>query len=375
MTSRMVPKTPGGPVPRGPARSFRAPGRVNLIGDHTDYNEGFVLPVALQLECVVHARPRVDPVVSVRSSDVEGGAEVELAADGSVEPSSVEPSWGRYAAGVLRVLAERGRPATGIDATVVSTVPPGAGLSSSAALEVALALALCDAASFSLPPTELALACQRAELIATGVPCGIMDQLTSLAGRSGHALLIDCRSLAVEPISLPDGLAPVVVHSGMPRALADSAYGERRRSCEAAAARLGLSSLRDATLEEVRDDPRARHVVSENERVRRAARALAAGDGPALGSLLTASHASLRDDFEVSTPELDALAAGLLDAGALGARLTGAGFGGCVVALAPTANAERMLSAATARYRAETGLQPVSFVARAADGAGPLPGS
>jgi galactokinase len=357
----------------GPARSFRAPGRVNLIGDHTDYNEGFVLPVALQLECVVEARPRADGVVSVRSLDVEGGRELELAADGSVEPSSVEPPWGRYAAGVLRVLAERGRPAIGIDATVSSTVPPGAGLSSSAALEVALALALCDAAGFSPPPSELALACQRAELIATGVPCGIMDQLTSLAGRSGHALLIDCRSLAVEPIALPDALATVVVHSGMPRALAESAYGERRRSCEEAAARLGVSSLRDATLEQVSDDPRARHVVSENDRVLAAARALAASDGPALGGLLSESHSSLRDDFEVSTPELDALVAALLDAGALGARLTGAGFGGCVVALTPRADAERMLDAATAQYRAETGLEPTSFVVRAADGAGALP--
>jgi galactokinase len=367
-------ETPEPPVqPPGQVRSFRAPGRVNLIGDHTDYNEGFVLPVALHLECVVVARPRADGLVSVRSLDVEGGRELELAADGSVEPSSVEPHWARYAAGVLRVLAERGRFATGIDATVSSTVPPGAGLSSSAALEVALALALCDAAGFSLPASELALACQRAELIATGVPCGIMDQLTSLAGRSGHALLIDCRSLAVEPIALPRELAPVVVHSGMPRALAESVYGERRRSCEEAAARLGLPALRDATPEQVSDDPLARHVVSENDRVLTAARALAAGDGSALGVLLTESHASLRDDFEVSTPELDALVAALLDAGALGARLTGAGFGGCVVAVAPRATAERMLDTATARYRAETGLEPTSFVVRAADGASALP--
>jgi galactokinase len=368
-------RTPGRPVPPiGRTRSFRAPGRVNLIGDHTDYNEGFVLPVALQLECVVEATPRADGVVAIRSLDVERGRGLELAADGCVEPSSVEPTWGRYAAGVLHVLAERGRPPTGIDATVSSTVPPGAGLSSSAALEVALALALCDAAGFSLPTSELALACQRAELMATGVPCGIMDQLTSLAGRSGHALLIDCRSLAVEPIPLPEGLAPVVVHSGRPRALAESAYGERRRSCEATAARLGLRSLRDATLEQVRDDPRPRHVVSENDRVLTAARALASGDAPALGALLSESHASLRDDFEVSTPELDALVAALMEAGAFAARLTGAGFGGCVVALTPRAAAERMLAAATARYRAETGLEPTSFVVRSVDGAGLVPG-
>ena len=166
--------------------AFRAPGRVNLIGDHTDYNEGFVLPLAIDLECVVEARPTSDGEVRLRSRDVdEGKADVVLAADGSAEPSTVRPDWGRYAAGVLRVLAERGRPAVGIDGVVTSSVPVGAGLSSSAALEVALALALCDAGGFALPPLELAVACQEAEQIATGVPCGIMDQLSSIAGRAG----------------------------------------------------------------------------------------------------------------------------------------------------------------------------------------------
>jgi galactokinase len=349
-------------------RGFRAPGRVNLIGDHTDYNEGFALPMAIDLECVVRAEPVADEVVRLRSLDL--GQEVELASDGSEDPAAARPEWARYAAGVVRVLAERGRPPAGLDATVSSTVPAGAGLSSSAALEVALALALCDAAGFSLPPIELALACQRAEQIATGVPCGVMDQLSSLLGREGCALLIDFRSLEVESIPLPAELAVVVIHSGVERALVGSAYAERRRACEATAASLGLRSLRDARADQVADEPRARHVVSENARVLDAACALAEGDVGELGRLLTASHASLRDDFEVSTPELDALVDACEAAGSYGARLTGAGFGGCVVALASGGHADEVAANVGSRYRAETGLDPSTFVCRAADGGG-----
>nr|MBA2361184.1 galactokinase [Actinomycetota bacterium] len=270
-------------------KTFRAPGRVNLIGDHTDYNEGFVLPLAIDLECSLRATPRADAVVRVASLDVDVdvGVEVEVAADGSSEPSEVEPAWGKYVAGVVRTLSERGRPPVGLDAVVSSTVPLGAGLSSSAALEVAVALALCDVAGLQLPMLELARACQEAELVATGVPVGIMDQLASLSGRRGHALLIDCRSFAVEPIPLPAGLTVVIVHSGVSRTLVGSAYAERRRTCELVAAQLGLRTLRDATAEQVADEPRARHVVSENARVLDAARALAAGATDQLGPLLT----------------------------------------------------------------------------------------
>jgi len=352
-------------------RWFRAPGRVNLIGDHTDYNEGFVLPVAIDLSCVVRATPNGDGVVRLRSESVDG--EVELAADGSTDPTEVGEIWGRYAAGVVGMLAERGRPATGMDAVISSTIPLGAGLSSSAALEVALGLALCDVAGFELTQLELALACQEAEQVATGVPCGIMDQLTSLAGRHNHALLIDCRSLDVRPIALPPRLAVLILHSGMSRALIDSEYAERREACESMAALLGVSALRDATPEQVVDEPRARHVVSENARVLEAADALASGDVAALGPLLNASHQSLRDDFEVSTPELDALSQALRDAGAIGARLTGAGFGGCVVGLAGRDEAERIVETAAGHYWAETGHQPRAFVFRAVDGAGRIP--
>jgi galactokinase len=352
-------------------RWFRAPGRVNLIGDHTDYNEGFVLPVAIDLSCVVRATRNGDGIVRLSSEDVEG--EVALAADGSTPPTDVPEMWGRYAAGVVGTLAARGRPPVGIDAVVSTTIPIGAGLSSSAALEVALALALCDAADFELPLLELAVACQEAEQVATGVPCGIMDQLASLAGRHNHALLIDCRSLDVRPIPLPPRLAVLIVHSGVSRGLVDSEYAERREACEAIAALLGVQSLRDATPEQVADEPRARHVVSENARVLRAAEALAEGDVAALGPLLNESHASLRDDFEVSTPELDALVEALRDAGAIGARLTGAGFGGCVVGLASRDEAEQIVETAAGRYWAQTGRQPRAFVFRAVDGAGRIP--
>jgi galactokinase len=324
---------------------------VNLIGDHTDYNEGFVLPMAIDLECVVRTRPRADGRLRVHS---------DVADEPALAP------W------VGRTLRERGLPDVSLDVEVSSTVPVGAGLSSSAAFEVAYALALCDAGGFALPPLELALACQEAEQRATGVPSGIMDQLASICGRDGCALLIDCRSLDVQPIPILEGVAVVVVHSGVSRTLGGTAYAERRAECERVAAALGLAALRDATLDQVAGEPRARHVVSENERVLQAAQALRSGDAAKVGELMSASHASLRDDYEVSTPELDALVAALDEAGGLGARLTGAGFGGCVVTLAERGSADDVARRASERYRDETGRAPRPFVVRAAEGAGPV---
>ena len=351
-------------------RWFRAPGRVNLIGDHTDYHDGVVLPLAVDRDCVVAARARDDGRVTVRS--VELADEVDVSADGSDEPAAVEPAWGRYVAGVVRALAVAGRSPVGVDAALSSTVPLGSGLSSSAALEVAVALALTDVAGFALPATELARACQRGEHLGTGVPSGVMDQLVALLGRAGHAVLIDCRTLAAEPIALPDALAVLVMHSGLPRTLAGTAYAERRAEGEGVAAGLGVPALRDASLDAVRDEPRARHVVTENQRVLQFADALRAGDAARLGSLLLASHASLRDDYEVSTPELDLAVDLLVEHGAIGARLTGAGFGGCVVALVPRARVPAVASRTVARYGAETGLDADAFEVRAVDGAGPL---
>ena len=321
-------------------RTARAPGRVNLIGDHTDYQDGYCLPMAIDREVRVAFTPRADPRVVVRSHELAGT--VGVAAGGTGDPASVEPAWGRTVAAVLTALAARGRAPVGFEADVSSTIPVGAGLSSSAAFEVAIALAAADVAGLELSARDLARAAQEAEHRATGVPCGLMDQLACVAGRAGHALLLDCRTLAIEPVALPPGVAVVVAHSGVARRLEQSAYAERRAACEAAAARLGVDALRDATLEQVAADPIARHVVSENARVLAFVDALRRGDAARCGALMLESHASLRDDFEVSTPELDALVDRLLDAGAYGARLTGAGFGGCAVALTPARAAERV---------------------------------
>jgi galactokinase len=349
---------------------FRAPGRVSLIGGQVDYHEGWVVAMAIDRDVTVSVRARADERVVARSNDITGI--VEVAADATDDPRLVEPAWGRAVAGVLRVLADLGRTPVGADLEITSTVPIGAGLSSSAAFEVAVARALNEVAGFSLSPRDLALAAQRAEHVATGVPCGTQDQLTSVFGKAGHALLIDCRTFEIEPLPLPDTIKVLVVHSGVPRTLEGSPYAERRAESEAVATRLGVRVLRDATPEQVEAEPRGRHVVSEMLRVRAFADALRAGDLDALGPLMLASHASSRDDMEVSIPELDALVDCLMNAGALGARLTGAGFGGCVVALVPSSRADAIASAATAAYRARVGLEPTSWIVQAAEGAGPI---
>ncbi len=351
-----------------PVRRFRAPGRGSLIGGQVDYHEGWVVSMAIDRAVSVSVRPRADQRVVARSDDIEG--RVDLAADATDDPRAVQPQWGRAVGGVLRVLADLGRPAFGADLDITSTVPIGSGLSSSAAFEVAVALALNDVAGFSLSPRELALAAQRAEHVATGVPCGTQDQLTSVFGRAGHAVLIDCRTFEIEPLPLPNAIHVLVVHSGVPRMLEGSPYAERRAESEAVATRLGLRVLRDATLEQVRDESRGRHVVSEMIRVRAFANALRGGDIPALGPLMLASHESSRDNMEVSIPELDTLVECLMNAGAIGARLTGAGFGGCVVALVPSEHAAAISGGATAAYRVHTGLEPTAWIVRAADGAG-----
>jgi galactokinase len=307
-------------------RAF-APGRVNLIGEHTDYTGGLALPMAIDLGTTVTGRRGGDRV-RLRSADEPEPAEVVLRGD---DPATVEPAWGRYVAGVVHEL----RPGVGFTGDVTTTIPIGSGLSSSAALELAIALAL----GFAGPATALAELGQRAEQLASGVPCGLMDQLASASGQDGHALLMDFATGTVTPVPLPDHLAVVVVHSGQHRTLVGSAYAERRAACEAAAAEIG--PLRDADLAAVGAlaDPvirrRARHVVTENQRVLDVVDALRAHDAGAAGRAMLESHRSLRDDFEVSTDALDQLVERLTATpGVHGARLTGAGFGGCVVALA-----------------------------------------
>jgi galactokinase len=302
-----------------------APGRVNLIGEHTDYSGGLVLPIAIDLRVEVQVEP------AERITLVSVGDTVELAPDGGGEPAG----WGRYVAAVAEELATLGREPVGIEGVVEADLPQGAGLGSSGALEVAVALALCDVAGFELEPLELALACQRAEQRAVGVPSGILDQAASLLGREGSALLLDCGSLEHRWIDLPEQLAIIVVDSGERHAHEGSGYGDRRRELEAG------------------DPRRVRHVSTENQRVRETVEALDREDLPALGALFAASHASLRDDYEVSTPTLDRVVEAALAAGALGARMTGGGFGGSVVVLAERARADGVLRGTLAQAGAQ----------------------
>jgi galactokinase len=346
-------------------RTVVAPGRVNLMGDHTDYNDGFVLPLAIDRACTIRVGRPTDPgAVHAVSRQLEEPVVVPV--DGAVEPATVAPAWGRFVAGVVQALAARGVAVPAADLDVDSTVPVGSGLSSSSAFAVALTLAL---GGDRFERVDTARVASAAETRATGVPGGLMDQLASLFGQAGHALLIDCRASTVTPVAIPSSIAVLVVHCGVPRTLVGSEYAARRAECEAVAAALGIPALRDATAEQVRDSPRARHVVRENERVLETATALPGGDLSVLGPLLLASHASLRDDFGVSTPELDTLVDVLVTSGAAGARLTGAGFGGCVVALAQRNHADDVLAKTTLRYRAATGIEPEGFVVRAVDGA------
>ena len=318
---------------RGEGARFRAtaPGRVNLIGDHTDYMGGLALPMAVQLATTIEGTRR-DGSISLRSAEIDGVVELTLPVD---DAATVTPTWGRYVAGVAAEVGRlEGLGGTGIDAEVRSTIPLGSGLSSSAALEVAVALALGDPGT----PLEVARRCQRAEQLATGVSCGIMDQLASASGVDGAALLMDCATDQVTPVVVPTDAWFHVLHSGQQRELVGSEYATRRAQCERAVESVGpLPVADDAAIERI-DDPvvraRARHVRSECRRVESFAEALARGDLAEAGELMNESHRSLRDDFEVSTAALDALVARLLGTdGVLGARLTGAGFGGCVVAL------------------------------------------
>jgi galactokinase len=343
----------------------RAPGRVNLIGEHTDYNDGFVLPMAIDLELRLRFQPRVDGRVRLRSP--QGQPErLDLPSGGEL------PVWGRYVEGVRSLLD---LPA-GIDGEISSDVPLGAGLSSSAALELATARALVAANGQAWDALAVARLAQRAEIEFAGTRCGIMDQLAVALGVAGHALFIDCRSLDVRAVPLPPGLAIVVCDSAKPRQLAGSAYNDRRSACEEAARGLGVPALRDATLDMLDRLPpglakRARHVVTENQRVLDFVAALEANHTQRLGELMYSSHASLRDLFEVSCPELDLLVELAADLpGCVGSRLTGAGFGGCTVSLVESTAAESFSQELVARYRGQMKLPARAWVCQAGDGAG-----
>jgi galactokinase len=362
---------------RRPAGVWSAPGRVNLIGEHTDYNGGFVFPMAIQYRAWVAASARSDGKLCVFSEQL-GDAELSIRA---LSPRR-ERGWWSYAAGAVWALAEHsGRQPSGFDLVIDSDVPVGAGLSSSAAIECSVALAAAHLSGVELDCATLARVAHRAEFEFVGVPCGTMDQTISACGRQGAALLIDCQSGAQTQVTVnfaSAGLSLVVIDTCAPHSLVDGEYAERRSSCEAAARALGVQSLRAVDAQQLARSAtsltekqlrRARHVVTENQRVEAAVNALASSDFEKLGALLTASHASLRDDFEVTIAELDVAVESALGAGALGARMTGAGFGGCVLALCP-AERRSTLEAAVAAAFAERGFTaPRFFIAEASQGA------
>ena len=359
---------------------WSAPGRVNLIGEHTDYNDGYVLPFAINRRTVATVSARTDTIMRVASSHADEIAQIDLAA---LQPGELT-GWSAYPLGVAWALTEFGVDLTsraGLDLFIESDVPVGAGLSSSAAVECAVAVALNDLWELQLSRETLARVCQRAENVAVGAPTGIMDQSASLLGRTDTAVFLDCRTLHAENIALgleAAGLAVLVIDTGVSHSHATGGYGERRASCEAGAAALGVESLRDlsesdlpraqTTLDEV-TFRRVRHVITENQRVLDTVRTLREQGPTAIGDLLTASHRSMRDDFEISVPELDLAVETALATGALGARMTGGGFGGAAIALIP-ADAVSLVQVALDGAFSEHGYSvPDTFVVTPAAGA------
>ena len=335
----------------------RSPGRINLIGEHVDYQDGLVMPAAIDRYITAHAAANDGDGLRLWS-DRSGGAPLCLNL-GELAPLGGRDAWGNYVIGVIAKYREKGVRTGGFDIAFESDLPSGAGLSSSAALESATALIVEALAKVELPPEERALLCQAAEHEFAGMPCGIMDQLAVNAGVHGHALRIDCRTLDVSPAPLPDGVATVVIDSGVKHALADGEYAKRRADCEEAAQILGVNTLRDSAPEAVdaargplgeRLYRRASHVVTEIERVRASAAALEGGRLEDLGPLMAASHASLRDQYEVSCPELDTLVEAAGDLGAIGSRMMGGGFGGSTINLIAEDHAERIASDICSRY-------------------------
>lgn len=349
---------------------INSPGRINLIGDHTDYNDGFVLPLAIDRQVQLAARRRTDRLVVARSETVDEPVMFDLA-----DLSHGGPPWGEYIKGVVNAFEYRG---PGLDLLIATDLPVGAGLSSSAALELGMARAMAAANGDGWDPVAAARLCQRAENDWVGNACGIMDQLVVANGVMGGALLIDCRSLEWHPYPLPDRLAVVALDTGTRRQLVDSDYNERRQACDRAAKAFKVQALRDVTKEMIDQPPedlsdtdqrRARHVVGENARVLAATEALQHEDFDTLGRLLVESHRSLQIDFEVSTTELDQMVELAIEQpGCIGARMTGAGFGGCAVALVERRHAQQTADTIMAEYRRLTGIEPQGYLCQAVAG-------
>ncbi len=357
-----------------PAWVVRAPGRVNLIGEHTDYNDGFVLPLAIDRAVWIALRPRADRRMVVHSLDFH-----ETTAFALDELLRGKHGWAEYVKGVAWVLQEKGYAIRGWEGVVAGDVPVGAGLSSSAAFELALARAFAAASDLPWDAATMALLGQRAENEWVGVRCGIMDQMISAAGRAGHALLIDCRTLHTEAVPFPSETTVVILDTATRRGLVDSAYNQRRSQCEATARAFGVPALRDVSVERFAAESgrldeetrrRAWHVLSENDRTLKAAEAMRHGDALAVGHLMNASHDSLRDDFGVSSRELDVMVeCGRAHPACFGIRMTGAGFGGCAVALIRRDLADSFTSQVAASFRSATGIEPVVYVCSATEGA------
>ncbi len=358
---------------------IQAPGRVNLIGEHTDYNDGFVLPCAIDYQTVVAATPRQDSIVRVVAVDYDNQVnEFDIA-----EPLEFDADimWVNYIRGVIQCLQKRGYQFKGADIAVSGNVPQGAGLSSSAALEVVIGQTFKTLYQLDISQQDIALNGQQAENEFVGCNCGIMDQLISAQGQANHALLIDCRSLETQAVAMPTEMAIMIINSNKKRGLVDSEYNTRRQQCEAAAQFFAVPALRDVSLEQFEQrqaelDPivakRARHVITENARTVAAASALQQHDWQQLSLLMAQSHASMRDDFAITCTEVDALVdiikQEIGEQG--GVRMTGGGFGGCVVALVPPSLVAQVSATVEAQYQAQTGLKETIYVCQAMNGAG-----
>jgi len=367
---------------RPPRWIVAAPGRVNLIGEHTDYNDGFVFPMAIERYTVIAADRPAKDTKQIQLQSTNGGLPVTIDLAQPLKPLP-KGSWANYPAGVIAGFLARGQNPGGFEALIHSNVPLGGGLSSSASLEVATATLLETITGKKLDPVEKALLCQKAEHDYAGMPCGIMDQFISVMGRENHVLLLDCRSRKTELVPMTDdSVAVLIINTNVKHELTGSEYPTRRKQCETAAKILGVPSLRDATPEALelaqgRMDEvvfrRARHIIGEIERTVHAAAGVRASNWPTVGQLMYASHASLRDDYEVSCPELDAVveiaeAIGF-KGGMIGCRMTGGGFGGCAVALVKSDAVAAISKKIAADYKRKTGIDATIFVSRPAAGA------
>ena len=359
--------------------TIQAPGRVNLIGEHTDYNDGFVLPCAIDYQTVISCAARNDRLIRVIAADYDNQTD-EFSLDAPIVTHDSQ-QWSNYVRGVVKHLLKRDSSFGGVDLVISGNVPQGAGLSSSASLEVAVGTVFQQLYHLPLDGAQIALNGQEAEILFVGCNCGIMDQLISALGKKDHALLIDCRTLGTKAVSMPEGVAIVIINSNFKRTLVGSEYNTRRQQCETGARFFQQPALRDVSLEAFNAvanelDPlvakRVRHVLTENARTVEAASALEKGDLHRMGQLMAESHASMRDDFEITVPQIDTLVdivkAAIGDKG--GVRMTGGGFGGCIVALMPEALVPAVQQAVAEQYEAKTGIKETFYVCKPSQGAG-----